>query len=73
MTCSNCSNPAQHVYEPGGNVQIAYCTLHVPKFLKAQQRAGLLKAVSPKKKATKASEPVVEEATSEAEAPSEES
>lgn len=52
MSCSVCGQSAQYVYEPGGDVQVSYCTRHLPKFLNAQKRAGLLKS-APKPKAKK--------------------
>ena len=42
-TCANCDNSSVWIYEITPSHTIPYCGLHLPKFLKDQKNAGLLK------------------------------
>lgn len=75
MKCANCNRDALYTYVIAGNHSIHYCQYHLPRFLTAQKKAGLLPLVKPpvietpakvsKKKETEVvvDEPEAEEAT----------
>jgi hypothetical protein len=41
--CANCTTEAVHQYRVTPEFKIDYCNSHLPSFLRAQQKAGLLK------------------------------
>ena len=43
ITCLNCTKPAHFVYQITHTVGQAYCNTHLPSFLNARKKAGLLK------------------------------
>lgn len=72
ITCSNCDNEAQFQYNIAVNNSLAYCGVHLPKFLRGKSAASLLvskiepPAPATKKKSTKpAPEPVIEDVVEE--------
>jgi hypothetical protein len=42
MTCANCSAPALYTYKVSVTKGIDYCGKHLPRFLEARRKAGLL-------------------------------
>lgn len=71
MTCANCSKPALYEYKLTLNKSVFYCGKHLPAFLDARKRAGLLTLTEThsKEKASAINaltvEPVVEEVIEE--------
>lgn len=71
MKCSNCSEDAKYVYPRGAGFELFFCRKHLPKFLSAQAKQGLLqdatsfvatKTITKKiKESIKVEEPVIEE------------
>lgn len=73
MKCANCEADALYVYDAPGTDETPYCDKHLPSFLRAWQKAGVLttteqhaakaaevaKLLAPKK-TKKVEEPVVE-------------
>lgn len=47
IKCANCANKATYTYAINQHHGIDYCALHVPKFLQAQKRAGMLPLRTP--------------------------
>jgi hypothetical protein len=45
MKCANCNREALYTYVIAGNHNINYCQSHLPRFLTAQKKAGLLPLV----------------------------
>lgn len=46
MKCDNCSRAAIYVYGPKPLSPVHYCGQHLPSFLSAQARAGLLETTA---------------------------
>lgn len=62
-TCANCKSEAVHQYRVTPEFKIDYCNAHLPNFLRAQQKAGLLKPLPVVVEEVVVEEPVVEETT----------
>ena len=43
MKCANCDRSAFYVYQITKQVEVFYCGKHLPNFLEARRKAGLLK------------------------------
>lgn len=80
MTCANCASTALYAYNLTPTKAVFYCGKHLPRFLEARRKAGLLALTpahqeqldsalaalsKPKKAKKKVEEPVVEEPTEE--------
>lgn len=62
-TCANCPSEAVHQYRVTPEFKIDYCNSHLPSFLRAQQKAGLLKPAPVVIEEVAVEEPVVEDVT----------
>jgi len=43
MKCANCDRDAFYIYQITKSVDVPYCGKHLPNFLEARRKAGLLK------------------------------
>ena len=43
MKCANCDRDAFYVYQITKQVDVLYCGKHLPNFLEARRKAGLIK------------------------------
>lgn len=43
MKCANCDKDAFYIYQITKSVEVLYCGKHLPRFLEARRKAGLLK------------------------------
>ena len=43
MKCSNCDRDAFYLYQITKEVEVPYCSIHLPGFLEPRRKAGLIK------------------------------